>query len=112
MDSCVGNLLLSWCINHLDDVIIFANTPKGASTEIERNIYFTEAGLKLKPSKCEFFRTSLSYLGHGVSKNGMEMDKKKIEAIVNWPTSVTVTNAEAALNVLTTIDSFFPSMLI
>ena len=29
-------------------------------------------GLKLKPSKCNFFRTEISYLGHKVSAAGME----------------------------------------
>ena len=36
-----------------------------------------EAGLKLKPSKCEFFRTRISYLGHVVSKDGIETDPKR-----------------------------------
>ena len=31
-----------------------------------------EHGLKLKPSKCNFFRTEISYLGHKVSAAGME----------------------------------------
>ena len=31
-----------------------------------------EHGLKLKPSKCNFFRTEISYLGHKVSVAGME----------------------------------------
>ena len=34
-------------------------------------------GLKLKPSKCEFFKDQIFYLGHIVSKNGVETDPKK-----------------------------------
>ena len=38
----------------------------------------TAAGLRLKPSKCEFFRSRVKYLGHIVSKIGIETDPKKI----------------------------------
>ena len=35
-----------------------------------------EHGLKLKPSKCNFFHTEISYLGHKVSVAGMELALK------------------------------------
>ena len=49
-----------------------------------------KAGLKLKPSKCKFFRDSLRYLGHIVSNKGIATDAKKIETILNWPIPKTV----------------------
>ena len=50
-----------------------------------------EARLRLKPGKCEFFRPQLEYLGHVVSKEGIETNPKKIAVIVNWPRPMTVT---------------------
>lgn len=38
-------------------------------------------GLKLSIEKCIFFQTSVPYLGHVVSKNGVETDPAKIEAL-------------------------------
>ena len=43
------------------------------------------AGLKLKPSKCEFIQSQISYLGHIVSEEGIETDPKKLSAIHDWP---------------------------
>ena len=40
-----------------------------------------EVGLKLKPSKCEFFKTRISYLGHVVLKDVIEVDPNNVEAI-------------------------------
>ena len=48
------------------------------------------AGLKLKPSKCEFFEDRISYLGHIVSKDGVEKDPKKIQVILDWPVPETI----------------------
>ena len=52
----MGDLHLNWCIIYLDDIIVFSKTPE---EHIERlHGVFAKlafAGLKLKPSKCEFF---------------------------------------------------------
>ena len=46
--------------------------------------------MKFKPSKCEFFKQRIAYLGHIVADKGIKTDPKKIEAIVNWPVPKTV----------------------
>ena len=33
-------------------------------------------GLKLKASKCEFFRSEVTYLGHVVSESGIKTDQR------------------------------------
>ena len=48
-------------------------------TALER---FMEHGLKLKPSKCNFFRMEISYLGHKVSTARMEPGTKGLKGIV------------------------------
>ena len=49
------------------------------------------AGLKLKASKCQWFKCSVKYLGHVVSAKGLQCDPEKIEAVQNWPVPQTVT---------------------
>ena len=41
-------------------------------------------GLKLKPLKCELFKTSVTYLGHVVSEEGISVDPEKTSAVKNW----------------------------
>ena len=45
-----------------------------------------EHKLYAKRSKCEFGATKTEYLGHIVSRNGVEMTNEKVRAIVEWPT--------------------------
>ena len=89
MESCLGELHLEWCIIYLDDIIIFSKNPDDHLTRLEGVFErLAKAGLKLKPSKCEFFHSSLKYFGHIVSKN---TDPGKVKAIQDWPKPKTVT---------------------
>ena len=82
MESCLGELHLSWCIIYLDDVIIFSESPDEHLRRLEGVLKNLQAaGLKLKPSKCEFFKDRITCLGHIVSKKGIETDPSKIQVI-------------------------------
>ncbi|XP_039822649.1 uncharacterized mitochondrial protein AtMg00860-like [Panicum virgatum] len=41
--------------------------------------------LFLKKSKCEFGRSSVAYLGHVISAEGVAMDQQKVQAVLDWP---------------------------
>ena len=98
MDNCLGDLNMNWCIVYLDDIIIFS---QDAASHIERLEAVFEklakAGLKLKPSKCEFFKKRIKYLGHIVSEEGVSTDPQKVEAVLNWPVPRTVYDVRAFL---------------
>ena len=46
--------------------------------------------LYAKLKKCEFWLAQISFLGHVISQDGISVDPKKIEAIVNWERPKTV----------------------
>ena len=92
METCLGDLNLHWCIIYLDDIVIFSKDPASHLERLEAVFWkLEEAGLKLKPSKCELFQRKLAYLGHVISAKGVATDESKIEAIKNWPTPTNVT---------------------
>ena len=87
----MGDLNLNWCIIYLDDVVVYASSVKEHLVRLEAVFQkLKTAGLKLKPSKCELFKKSISYLGHVVSEEGVHTDPKKIAAVKTWARPTTV----------------------
>ena len=86
MERCMGDLNLRDCLIYLDDIIIFSSTFEEHLERLQAVFNNPEKhNLKLKPSKCEFFKESVTYLGHVVSAAGIHVDPAKTEAVRSWP---------------------------
>ena len=96
MLNCLGELNLTYCLIYLDDVIIFSRTEE-EHLERMRVVFdrLREHGLKLKPSKCDVFKTEINYLAHHVSKKGVLPSKKNLEAIAECPPPDTYTKVKS-----------------
>ena len=101
MLNCLGELNLTYCLIYLDDVIIFSRTEEEhlewMCVVFDR---FREHGLKLKPSKCEAFRTEINYLAHHVSKKGVLPSKKNLNAIAQCPPPDTYTKVKSFIGLV------------
>ena len=94
----------------MDDVLIFSETYKEhlhhLCSVFEK---FQKAGLKIKLSKCQFFKTHLHYLGHRISANGLEPLPVKLEVIKNLAPARNVDEAHQILELLGYYRSFVPA---
>ena len=111
MESCLGELHLNWCIIYLDDIIVFSRTPEEHIHRL-RTVFekLKAAGLKLKPSKCDFFKKEIKYLGHVVSEKGVSTDPDKIKAVTEWPQPTTVTEVRSFLGFVSYYRRFIPNV--
>jgi hypothetical protein len=79
---------LQWdeCLLYIDDVIVPAKSVEESFRRLEHVFQrLATANLKLKPSKCTFFKKSIKFLGHVVSPEGVHTDPEKIAAVRDWP---------------------------
>ena len=53
--------------------------------------------LYAKFSKCEFWLTKISFLGHILSEDGVAMDPAKVEVVTNWKQPMMVTEVRSFL---------------
>ena len=77
--------------NYLDDIIVFSRTAEDHMEHLERIFAALQtADLKIKVSKCEFFKKHISYLGFLIGETGIHCDRSKVEAInkIATPTSI------------------------
>lgn len=82
MDTLLRGLTWQQCLVYLDDVIILASS---FETHLERLgkilAIIKEAKLKLRPDKCEFAKSEVSYLGFLITREGLRPDVNKTRAI-------------------------------
>ena len=73
-------------MTYLDDIIIFSNTEEEHLAHIEEIFRRLEAAdLKMKQSKCNFFKKHIHYLGHLISADGIRPLKDKLDTIQDMP---------------------------
>ena len=87
MEQVLYDLNNQICAIYLDDILIWSSS---LDEHLERlDAVFkrlAEAGLKLKPSKCSFFKDKMGYLGYVISSNRVETDPSKIDTVTSWET--------------------------
>ena len=77
---------LKFAMTYLDDIIIFSQNELQHLEHLE--IVFgrlREAGLKMKRSKCDFFKSEIHYLGHLISPEGISPLPNKLDSIKHMP---------------------------
>ena len=86
MDKVLHGLTFKICLCYLDDILITSETFDEHIEDIN-NVFqrLRDAGLKLGPKKCTFARDSCIFLGHLISKNGVQPPPDRITAIQNFP---------------------------
>ena len=104
---------LPFTFGYLDDILIFSS---GVEVHLEhlRKVFLRlrEAKLKLKASKCSFFKKHIQYLGHLVSGDGIEPLPEKLEAVENMPPPKTPKEVRQFLGSVGYYRKFVPNLLI
>ena len=94
---------------YLDDIIIFSRNECEHLKHIK--IIFQkliDAGLKLKESKCDFFKKEIHYLGHLISSEGIHPLPEKLDTICNMPRPKTPKEIKQFLGLCSYYRKFIP----
>ena len=86
MDMILSGLNFDICLVYLDDIIVFSNTTENHLERLALVLSRIQAsGLKIKASKTHLLQKSVKFLGHVVSYRGIEPQREKISAVIDWP---------------------------
>lgn len=71
--------------NYIDDLIIYSKSKKQHLADVNEVLSRLEAcGLRVKPSKCNFMRETVSFLGFIITAAGVHMDPARTATINNF----------------------------
>jgi hypothetical protein len=69
-----------------DDVMIYSKATEDHETHLRKCLHVCrQEGLKLKRSKCVFFRDAIEFVSFWVDKEGLHTEASKLQAVWDWP---------------------------
>jgi len=91
MNSIFFEELDAFVIIFIDDILVYSKTKEDHVKHLRVVLQkLREHKLYAKFSKCEFWLTEVSFLGHILSHNGISVDPSKIKDVVEWVTPTMV----------------------
>ena len=98
MHQVLGKFRSKFVMAYLDDLIIYSKNfedhLKHIHLVLER---LAEFGIQIKPSKCKFFMKEVLFLGHIVSRKGIQVNPSKVDTVRKMPPPSTVKEVRSFL---------------
>ena len=96
---------------YLDDILLSSATESEHMQLVDQVLeHLQKAGLRARKEKCEFFFSSVTYLGHKIDAEGLHPLADKVTAIQEAPPPTNVQELRAYLGLLTYYNRFLPNM--
>ena len=106
----VENLLqnIPYVIVRVDDILVSGVNDNDHLRNLEEVL--KRLGLRLKKGKCVFMEAQVTYLGHRVSKEGIQPMEDKVDAIANAPSPKNVSELKSYLGMINYYQKFLPNL--
>jgi len=86
INDVLSDYLDEFVISYIDDILIYSNNIEEHHEHVKRVLKkLLDNNLYVKLEKCEFDVEKTTFLGYVISKDGLEMDKEKVKAVLDWP---------------------------
>ena len=109
MDTILQGILGVTC--YIGDILVSSTNEESHLHTLEEVLTRLEKhGFRLKLEKCEFLLTCIEYLGHVVSKDGIQPVPSKVEAIINAPIPVNIQHLRSFLSLINYCGKFIPNL--
>ncbi|TKS65275.1 Retrovirus-related Pol polyprotein [Collichthys lucidus] len=111
MEGCLRDLRDEVCVPYLDDVLVFSSSFSQHIENVRQVLRRQqECGIKLRPKKCDFFKSEVCYVGRVISAEGYKMNPKEAEAVqaLKHETPTTVREVRKLMGFLSYYRSYIP----
>ena len=111
LNKVLEGIPMTHMLAYVDDCLLFSQTfDQHIDRLTELFTRLSTSGLKLKPSKCHIFQSSIKYLGHVVSASGISPCPEKVRAILQAETPKTPSDVKSFLGAVQWFSRFLPAL--
>ena len=109
MEMCLGNQQYITLLFYLNDICVFSSTVNEMLDHVGLVLnHLKEFNLKIKPKKTYFFQSSVVFLGHVLSKNGISLNLEKVSKVKDWPVPKSAKEVHSFLGLASYYRRFIP----
>ena len=102
---------LDGVVCQMDDILVFGSNKAQHDARLHAVLKRIEAaGVTLNKQKCEFGKTSITFLGHRIDETGIRADPDKTKAIREMKAPTTVTELRRFLGMVNQLGKFTPHL--
>ncbi|GBG78383.1 hypothetical protein CBR_g26411 [Chara braunii] len=100
--------IINYCvIVYMDDILVYSSSYEGHVQHIEWALHaLRDAGFKVALEKCQFFLTTISFLGHVVTDQRLQPEPHKVATIKDAPVPTTIMQVRAFLGLASSYRRF------
>ena len=98
MNNIFSKYLDKFVLVFIDDILVYSKSKEEHKENLRIVLrVLRQHQLYTKFSKCDFYKPQIQYLGHIISKKGLDVDSEKIKVIEDWPIHTSVTDIRSFL---------------
>ena len=110
MEQCLGDQQFVTLLLYLDDICIFVPTIDEMLDHIQLVFdRLNKFNLKIKPKECQFFSTSVLFLGHVLSAKGISANPEKVDKVKTWPVPKNIKEVQILSGISILLQAFYPT---
>ena len=112
MKMCLGDQQYITLLFYLDDICVFSSTVNEMLDRVGLVLnHLKEFNLKTKPIRTYFFQSSVVFLGHVLSKNGISLNLEKVSKVKDWPVPKSAKEVHSFLGLASYYRRFIPQFI-
>ena len=109
MEMCLGDQQYITLLFYLNDICVFSSTINEMLDRVGLVLCHLKGfNLKIKPKKTYFFQSSVVFLGHVLSKDGISPNPEKVSKVKNWPVPKSAKEVHSFLGLASYYHRFSP----
>ncbi|EDN04910.1 hypothetical protein HCAG_08572 [Histoplasma mississippiense (nom. inval.)] len=98
INKALSDILDVYCVAYLDDIVIYSNTLDEHVAHVKNVLErLRRWRLYVKLSKCTFHATEIGFLGFVITTQGITVEKRRVDTILDWPEPRTINELQTFL---------------